>query len=58
MAENDKASLYLKIAERAYSYYVKRGFKHGHDMEDWLKAEKEILAEEVGKKAKKQKKVK
>ncbi len=38
-----KSEVYLKIAEKAYSYYVSRGFKHGDDMQDWLRAEREIL---------------
>ncbi len=30
------------IARRAYEIYVGRGRQDGHDMEDWLRAEKEI----------------
>ena len=30
------------IARRAYEIYVQRGGKNGQDVEDWLKAEKEI----------------
>ncbi|TAK60520.1 MAG: DUF2934 domain-containing protein [Methylobacter sp.] len=30
------------VAERAYSKAEKRGFKGGHEMEDWLEAESEI----------------
>jgi len=33
------------IQERAYSYYVQRGYKHGNDREDWNRAEKEIREE-------------
>ena len=33
------------IGERAYQYFVERGFVHGHDVEDWLRAEAEISAE-------------
>ena len=32
------------IARRAYEIYVQRGGQNGHDVEDWLKAEKEISA--------------
>jgi hypothetical protein len=32
---------------RAYYFYEKRGGEHGHDLEDWLQAEAEI----VGKKS-------
>jgi HSP20 family protein len=31
------------IASRAYQLYEQRGFVHGHDAEDWLQAESEIL---------------
>ncbi len=31
------------IAMRAYERYVERGYTHGHDVEDWLAAEREIL---------------
>ena len=30
------------IARRAYEIYVQRGGENGQDVEDWLKAEKEI----------------
>lgn len=29
------------IARRAYRRYEERGFEHGHDVEDWLEAERE-----------------
>jgi len=31
------------IAERAYFIAQRRGFEAGHDVEDWLQAEAEIL---------------
>lgn len=31
------------IALRAYERYAARGYAHGHDVEDWLSAEREIL---------------
>ena len=31
------------IRERAYHMYQKRGSKDGHDMQDWLRAEHQIL---------------
>jgi hypothetical protein len=31
-----------KIKQRAYEKFMKRGYQHGHEMEDWLAAEKEI----------------
>jgi hypothetical protein len=30
------------IAERAYELYLRRGGEHGHDCEDWLRAEREL----------------
>ena len=33
------------IAERAYALYLARGAEHGHDVEDWLQAERELLNE-------------
>lgn len=32
------------IRERAYHLYERRGREDGHDLEDWLEAEAEILA--------------
>ena len=32
----------VEITERAYQIYEARGAEHGNDMNDWLKAEKEI----------------
>lgn len=29
-----------RIAQRAYELYVARGYQDGHDLEDWLKAER------------------
>lgn len=33
------------IAKRAYNRFMSRGYSHGHDVEDWLVAEQELLAE-------------
>jgi hypothetical protein len=33
--------LYEQIRQRAYELFEKRGREHGHDVEDWLKAEAE-----------------
>jgi hypothetical protein len=30
------------IAQRAYALYQARGCEHGHDVEDWLRAEREL----------------
>lgn len=37
-------ALVERIRARAYELYVERGFQHGHDVQDWLDAEAEIIA--------------
>ena len=32
------------IAIRAYYLFEARGFEHGHDLDDWLQAESELMA--------------
>ena len=47
-ASLDKGSLELTeeyISLRAYQLWEARGCEHGHDLEDWLRAEAEILGE-------------
>jgi hypothetical protein len=39
-----------KIELRAYQLFLKRGGAHGYHLADWAKAEKEVLAEEAGRK--------
>ena len=39
-AANPKADFNQKVAEKAYQLYVARGYANGHDVEDWLKAER------------------
>lgn len=39
------AELQQKIRERAYELYEQRGREHGHDGDDWLRAESEITGE-------------
>jgi hypothetical protein len=34
-----------RIAEKAYELYECGGCCHGHDVEDWLEAERSVLAE-------------
>jgi len=41
-----------QIAARAYQIYLERGCQHGHDMDDWLQAEYELLQLPVDKLAK------
>lgn len=33
-----------EIAVRAYEFFVQRGGTHGRDLDDWLQAERELLA--------------
>lgn len=32
-----------EIAALAHKFWAERGFKHGHDAEDWLRAEQTLL---------------
>jgi DUF2934 family protein len=41
----DDRRLHELIAGRAYELYEKRGSLEGYDCEDWLEAERQILAE-------------
>jgi DUF2934 family protein len=34
-----------EIAQRAYEIFVSRGGEPGHDLDDWLQAESELLRE-------------
>jgi hypothetical protein len=33
-----------RIKERAYQLFLERGSEHGRDLEDWLRAEAEMLS--------------
>jgi HSP20 family molecular chaperone IbpA len=35
--------IYNRVAQRAFSFFESNGRTHGHDLEDWLKAEAEFL---------------
>ena len=37
--------LRARVAARAYAFYERRGYEDGYDLEDWLEAERMILAE-------------
>ena len=37
--------VHARVAALAYSFYERRGREHGHDVEDWIQAEKSILEE-------------
>jgi hypothetical protein len=41
-----------QIARRAHELYVQRGGEHGKDVEDWVRAEKELSSELVAAPAK------
>jgi hypothetical protein len=41
---NSPVDLEVKIRERAYQLYLERGRTPGNENEDWLTAEREILA--------------
>jgi hypothetical protein len=36
--------MFDEIAKLAYQFYVDRGYQHGNDMEDWLRAERIVKA--------------
>jgi len=42
----DRDELRRRTAEKAYSLYLRRGRAPGHDLEDWLEAER-LVREEV-----------
>jgi hypothetical protein len=33
-----------EVRRRAFELFMERGGRHGHDVEDWLRAEKELMA--------------
>lgn len=39
------SALRERIARKAYDLYQQRGWTDGHDLEDWLEAERIVLAE-------------
>jgi hypothetical protein len=40
--ENHAAAIQNEIARRAYELFEARGGLHGHDVDDWLQAEREV----------------
>jgi len=44
-ASGEKEPRLRRIARRAHELYEQRGGTHGNDLEDWLRAEREIDAE-------------
>jgi hypothetical protein len=43
----DPTQLEDQIRRRAYEIYEERGREHGHDLDDWLRAEAEITGTSV-----------
>jgi hypothetical protein len=43
---NNKNRIHEDIASRAYTLYEQRGREPGHELEDWLEAEKQLLESE------------
>jgi HSP20 family molecular chaperone IbpA len=41
--ENDVEEVYKRVTEKAYESYLVRGCAHGHDLEDWLRAETALI---------------
>jgi hypothetical protein len=50
-ALNESEELKGKIRQRAYQLYEERLWEDGHELEDWLRAEEEIMEREVRPKA-------
>ncbi|MBY0249160.1 MAG: DUF2934 domain-containing protein [Nitrospiraceae bacterium] len=44
--EGADLSLQKEIALRAYELYLQRGGTDGHEVEDWLRAEREVLSKQ------------
>lgn len=44
--ESADLSLQKEIALRAYELYLQRGGIDGHEVEDWLRAEREVLSKQ------------
>jgi len=44
MSDSDEPT-HAQIEQRAYRLYVARGYEDGLDMEDWLAAEQQLMAE-------------
>ncbi len=39
-----------QIAQRAYDLFLERGGQHGYHLEDWLRAEAELMAQAASRK--------
>jgi Protein of unknown function (DUF2934) len=45
--ENQRAMSKDDVAHRAYELFLARGRVDGHDVEDWLEAERQLVAESM-----------
>jgi DUF2934 family protein len=43
-AEVQKSPISKDVELRAYHIYLGRGATHGHDLDDWLQAERQVMA--------------
>ena len=46
-AQQPNTNRQAEIARRAYELYLERGCANGQDLDDWLRAERELLDEEA-----------
>ena len=47
LSQESNVEVWQKIRLRAYELYEQRGREDGQDVEDWLKAESEVVAKPV-----------
>jgi hypothetical protein len=40
----NECCVYTQIRERAFQLFQSHGSKHGHDLQDWLRAERQVMA--------------
>jgi rhamnose utilization protein RhaD (predicted bifunctional aldolase and dehydrogenase) len=45
IAENHRVITKDDVARRAYELFIARGHREGHDVADWLEAERQLKAE-------------
>ena len=53
IAEHHRVITKDDVARRAYELFLARGRAEGHDVEDWLEAERQLEAESIGRQVKK-----
>jgi len=46
-SDSTRETTHDAIARRAYDIYIGRGGVHGHEIDDWLQAERELQKEPV-----------